>query len=276
MNWLAACFGVERPFIGMLHAPALPGSPRYEGSFSAVRDRVLNDADALVSGGMHALLLENYGDVPFFPGRVPTEVAASLTALAAAVKREFPVPLGINVLRNDGQTSLAVALAAEATFIRVNVLCGARLTDQGIVEGIAHDLLRDRARLLASGVRILADVNVKHSAPLAVRPLADEVDDLLSRGGADGLIVSGSATGKAVELAELDEVRHAVQGRAPIFLGSGVNAKNIATLLSRADAVIVGSSLKESGRAENAVELKRVRELVQAAINARAKCSPPG
>lgn len=272
-TWLANCFGVERPLIGMLHAPPLPGSPSYAGPWHAVRDFILKDAETLVAGGMHALLLENYGDVPFFPGRVPAEVAANLTALAVAVKQEFPVPLGINVLRNDGQTALAIALAAEAAFIRVNVLCGARLTDQGIVQGIAHDLLRDRARLRAEHIRILADVNVKHSVPLAARPLDEEVDDLLARGGADGVIVSGTATGKAADLDELAQVRRCALGWAPVFVGSGVSAENIAALLPLADAFIIGSSLK--AQIGQPVDPQRVRRLVQAAINGPAKAPPP-
>lgn len=272
-DWLANCFGTERPLLGMLHAPPLPGSPRYAGSWPFARDRVLQDAETLIAGGMHALLLENYGDVPFFPGRVPAEAAASLTALAVAVKREFSVPLGINILRNDGQTALAVAVAAEAAFIRVNVLCGARLTDQGILQGIAHDLLRDRARLKAEHIRILADVNVKHSAPLAARPLTEEVDDLLARGGADGLIVSGTATGNAVDCAELEQVRGAAQGRAPVFVGSGVSAQNIAALLPLADGFIVGSSLK--AQIDQPVDLQRVCQLTHAAISARAKAPRP-
>jgi membrane complex biogenesis BtpA family protein len=248
----------------MLHAPPLPGAPRYAGTWSGVLDQVLRDAEALVSGGVQGLMLENFGDAPFFPGRVPAHVTAALTALAVAVKTRFAVPLGINVLRNDGLSALAVALAAGAQFIRVNVLCGARVIDQGLIQGIAHDLLRQRRTLGAEAIRILADVNVKHSAPLAVRPLAEEVDDLLSRGGADALIVTGAATGQAADLQELQQVRQAAAGRAPVFVGSGVTAENIAALLPHADGFIVGSSLKHGGRPENPVDLQRVRVLCQA------------
>src|SRR5688572_15960015 len=168
-----------RPVIGMLHLPPLPGSPRYAGDPDAITAAVLRDAEALADGGVHGLMLENFGDVPFYPGRVPVHVVARMTTLALEVKRHFPqLPLGVNVLRNDGLSALAVAHAAGADFIRVNVLCGARVADQGIIQGIAHDLLRDRAALGATGVRILADVDVKHSSPLgAARGIADEVAD---------------------------------------------------------------------------------------------------
>src|SRR4051812_28868077 len=189
--------------IGMLHLRALPGSPRFAGDMAGIRDTLLKDAEALATGGVHGLMMENFCDVPFHPGRVPMHVATHMTALAYEVKRRFPnLPLGINVLRNDGRTALAVAHAVGAEFIRVNVLCGARVTDQGVIQGIAHDLLRDRADLRATNVKIFADVDVKHSAPLAERPLADEVDDTLERGLADALVVSGAGTGKPTDLAK--------------------------------------------------------------------------
>jgi membrane complex biogenesis BtpA family protein len=258
MTWLSKLFAAQKPLIGMLHVPPLPGSPCYGGNWPAVQDHVLRDAEALVSGGLHGLMLENYGDAPFFPGRVPAHVVASLTALAAGVRAQFDVPLGINVLRNDGQSALAVAQAVGAHFIRVNILCGARLTDQGVIQGIAHELLRDRRQLGAETIRILADVNVKHSAPLAARPIAEEIDDLLHRGGADGVIISGSATGKAADLAEVQRVHEAIAGRAPLIIGSGICAENLAAFLPHADAFIIGSSLKHEGRLENPIDVWRV------------------
>ncbi|MDQ3439664.1 MAG: phosphorybosylanthranilate isomerase, partial [Planctomycetota bacterium] len=149
---------------------------------SAIREAALRDAEALAEGGVHGIMMENFGDVPFFPGRVPAPVVAHVTAIGAEIRRSVDVPLGINVLRNDGQSALAVAHAVGADFIRVNVLSGARVTDQGIVQGIAHDLLRERAQLGATNVKILADVDVKHSAPLAPRPLVKEFLARVSRG----------------------------------------------------------------------------------------------
>ena len=185
---------IPAPVVGMLHLPPLPGSPRYSGSVDAITTTVLRDADALAAGGVHGLMLENFGDVPFFPGRVPAHVVAHMTALAVAVRRRFDLPLGINVLRNDGRSALAVAHAAGAQFVRVNVLCGARVADQGVLAAIAHDLLRDRAMLGAAGgtgVKILADVDVKHSAPLARRDLADEVADTLTAAWRTGRSTAG-------------------------------------------------------------------------------------
>ncbi len=251
-----------KPVIGMVHLLPLPGSPRYHGDLGAIRDAALRDAGALVEGGVHGLILENFGDAPFFPGPVPPETLAHVTALAAEIVRAVPVPVGVNVLRNDGLAALAAAHAAGASFIRVNVLVGARLTDQGIVTGIAHDLLRRRRALGADSIRILADVRVKHSAPLAPYDPVEEVEDTLLRGGADAAIVTGEGTGKGADPAEVRAVR-AASGGAPVLVGSGITAATVAAFASHADGFIVGTALKRDGRLENPVDPARVRELLR-------------
>src|SRR4051812_46121449 len=106
----------------MLHLPALPGAPRSHMTLSEIEEYVLRDGDTLVRGGVDALLIENFGDVPFFPGRVPATTVQHMTALAEAVRNTTNLPLGINVLRNDGLSALGIATAAGAKFIRVNIL----------------------------------------------------------------------------------------------------------------------------------------------------------
>jgi membrane complex biogenesis BtpA family protein len=239
--------------IGMLHMPALPGSPRNEFNLSAVIDRVLKDADALVSGGVDALLLENFGDIPFYPDRVPPHTVAFMTAAGGEVKRAYGRPLGINVLRNDAAAAIAVACACGAEFIRVNVHTSARLTDQGLIEGKAHDTLRYR-KLLGSDVAIFADVDVKHSAPLADIRLEDEVEDTVLRGCADAVIVTGSATGKPASPEDLKAAKQASRG-VPVYAGSGVDGETAAAVLAIADGAIVGTAFKRAG----AVQRERVK-----------------
>jgi len=255
---------VIRPVIGMLHAPPLPGSPGFQGDFKSVRETVLRDAEALVAGGVDGLMLENYGDTPFYPGRVPAVTVAALAALATELRTQSDIPLGINVLRNDGVSAIGIAAACGASFVRINVLCGARVADQGLIQGIAHDVLRERVHLRATSIKIWADVDVKHSAALAIRPLADEVHDLIERGHADAVIVSGVATGKPTDLQTLREVKAAAEA-TPVIVGSGVSVDQIPQLASSANAFIVGTSLKREGNASQPVEMARVKQLVAAA-----------
>jgi membrane complex biogenesis BtpA family protein len=249
--------------IGMIHLRALPGSPGFD-TVGDMRCLAVEDARALRDGGVDGLMIENFGDVPFFPGRVPANTVAYMTAVAAEVRRAVPdLPLGINVLRNDGLSALAVAHAVQASFIRVNVLCGARVTDQGLIQGIAHDLLRERTKLKAHDVKILADVDVKHSAPLAPRPLGDEVDDLIERALADAVIVSGAGTGKATDPQKFQQVKAAVRGRVPVMIGSGITADSLKEFLPHADGFIVGTAFKMDGRPTNPVDVERVNRLMQ-------------
>jgi membrane complex biogenesis BtpA family protein len=257
-------FPTAHPVLGMVHLAPLPGSPRCTESLAEILARALADADALATGGVHGLMVENFGDSPFFPDRVPAHVISCLSIVAAEIRRRVNLPLGINVLRNDGRSALAVALAADAQFIRVNILCGARVTDQGIIQGIAHDLQRDRTALRASHIRVLADVDVKHSAPLGERrAIHDEIDDTIHRGLADGIVISGAGTGKATDLSRVKEAK-AAAGNTPVFIGSGVSEKTIAAALGIADGVIVGTALKVDGIATNPVDPARVRALMAA------------
>jgi membrane complex biogenesis BtpA family protein len=249
---------------GMLHLPPLPGSPLGRSSLDAVEKHVLADARALLDAGFDAAVLENYGDVPFHKDRVDPVTVAAMARLAVAVRREAEVlRLGINVLRNDAASALAIALAAGADFIRVNVHVGATATDQGVIEGRASDTLRLRAELGAD-VEIWSDVHVKHGRSLAHPSIEDEAEDAVLRGLADALIVSGRATG---EPASLDEVRR-VKGLAlkvPIYVGSGVTEENVREVLASSDGVIVGTALKEGARTSNAVDPDRARRFVERA-----------
>lgn len=255
----------DRPIlIGMLHLPALPGAPLARRSLSEIAQLMLADARALKAGGVDGLMIENFGDVPFFKSSVPPIVVACITAIAQRVRDAADLPLGINVLRNDGCSALSIAHAVGASYIRVNVLSGARVTDQGTIEGISADLLRLRATLGAHDVKILADVDVKHSAPLAPRAIEDELDDTIHRGLADAVIVSGAGTGKKTDLEKLATVKSRA-GSTPVVVGSGVDAATAPDLARIADGLIVGTSIKCDGKVNNPVDVARVEELVRAA-----------
>src|SRR5688572_28536325 len=222
----------------MVHLAPLPGSPKDDGDWPAVLESARRDAQALTTGGADADMVENFNDVPFFKTRVPRVTVAAMTAAALAVRSAAgDLPVGVNILRNDGRAALAVAMAAQCQFIRVNVLSGARVTDQGVIEGIAAGLLRDRA-LGGDTISIWADVDVKHSAALAQRTLDDEVADILERGGADALIVSGSGTGHPTDAGKLACVKEAA-GYVPVLVGSGVTPDGVSDLLPHAAGLIV-------------------------------------
>jgi uncharacterized protein len=256
-------FGRPGALVGMVHLAPLPGSPRFGGIMEAIHQGAGRDAGVLAEAGFDAILVENYGDLPFYPDEVPAVTIAAMSAVIARLRRDLPgIPLGVNVLRNDARAALAIAAAAGGSFIRVNVHCGATATDQGILQGRAYETLRMRAAW-APGVAILADAFVKHGHPMAPTTLAEDVHDLVERGSADGVLVTGPRTGAAGSVAAVQEAVEAAGG-APVLVASGVSARNAAAYLAAgARGLIVGTAIKRGGRTEAPVDRARACELVR-------------
>ncbi len=248
--------------VGVIHLRPLPESPRYDGDLAAVAASAARDARALVIAGFDGIVVENFGDAPFVPGRVAPVTVAALTACALAVRAAAPgVALGINVLRNDAEAALAVAVAVGAEMIRVNVHTGARVTDQGLIEGHAHLTLRQRRALGAERVALLCDVDVKHSAALAPRPIGEEAYDLAARGLADAVLVTGSGTGRGASREDLAAVLAAVH--VPVLVASGVTVETLADV-REAHGVIVGSCLRAGGKAGGEVDGEVAKRFAEA------------
>jgi len=267
---LADIFKATRPLIGVVHLPPLPGAPRHAGGsgLAKIARCVERDARVLEEEGFDGVLLENFGDAPFLPGPVGPETVASMAVLLDLVVRAVRVPVGVNVLRNDARSALALCVATGARFFRVNVHTGVTATDQGLVEGRAWETLRERKRL-GSDAALMADVLVKHGAPLGPADPAGAARDAVSRGLADALLVTGTATGAAVDEEVLRAVRQAVPG-TPVLLASGLDPKNAARLFPLADGALVGTSVKRGGVPGGSVDRGRARRLVTACRQAEA------
>jgi uncharacterized protein len=263
-------FQTPNPIIGVVHLLPLPSSPRWEGNLSAVMDRAAREATALASGGVDGIIVENFFDAPFAKTQVDPAVVSAMTSIVQRLMNLVALPIGINVLRNDARSALAIASCVGAKFIRVNVFTGTMVTDQGLIEGQAHELLRYR-RELGSDVKILADVLVKHARPLGSPNLTIAVQETLERGLADGVILSGWATGSPPSLEDL-ELAKAAAGDSPVFIGSGASWENIGTLIQSADGAIVSSSLKRRGKIEEPIDPIRVSQFVEAT---RRSLAPP-
>jgi membrane complex biogenesis BtpA family protein len=255
-----------RPFavVGVIHLVPLPGGPRASPGFEGARARALADARALVEGGAHGAIIENYGDAPFSRGAVEPHVVAFVARLAAEIGAAHPdLALGINLLRNDARGAVGAAAAAGATFVRVNVLSGAMVTDQGVIESDAHAVLRYRRELgAAESVRVVADVHVKHAVPLGEASIEGAARDLVSRAGADVVVVTGAGTGQPASAEAAARVRAAIPG-AKLWVGSGVTPETAPAWRHRVDGAIVGTALHRGGDVREPIEVERVVGVVR-------------
>ncbi len=239
------------PIIGVVHLKPLPGSPNYS-SFEDVFESALRDAKALAEGGVDAIIVENFGDQPFLK-TVGAETVACMSVIAWEVKRETGLPLGINVLRNDAKSALAIAKAVKADFIRINQLFYASLSPEGWLEGEAGEVLRFK-KAIDCNAMIFADICVKHAHHFVS---LEEYVENAERCLIDALIVTGSATGKPVSLRDVRTVKK-VAGM-PVLVGSGVTPNNLPKLARFCDGVIVGTYFKRRG----GIDIERVKEIVR-------------
>lgn len=239
---LAQEFGTSKPVFGMIHLAPLPGAPRYSGSVSSVLDRALQDAAALHAAGVDALVVENFNDEPFFTETIEPETVATMTLAAHVLGEATGLPLGINVLRNSWKAAMGIAAVTGARFVRINVLTDVMVTDQGLVTSRAAQLLRYRRALGADDVLIFADIDSKHAVPLARRPLEIVAQDMVERGGADALLVSGHTSSDPPRLQEIQTLRRVVP-ETPLIIGSGMAVETV-DMLAHADATIFGFGAK--------------------------------
>lgn len=265
-----ALFGRHRALVGMVHVGALPGTPRSERSLDALMVAAAADAEALREAGFDALLVENMHDVPYLRRKVGPEIVASMSLVTRSIRETVDLPIGVQILAGANREALAVALASGAGFIRAEGFAYAAVADEGLFEEAdAGQLLRYRRTIGAEDIAVLADVCKKHSAHAITAdvPFEEHVSTMEFM-GADGVIVTGRATGHSVDE---DEIAIATQACAvPVIVGSGASPATVASLLEHADAVIVGSSIKSGGHWSNPVNRELAARFVEAARSAHS------
>lgn len=265
-------FGSPRALMGVIHVGALPGTPGARLGVETLAEAAVAEARLYQAAGLHGLVLENMHDRPYLKGGVGPEIVAALTAVGREVRRAAALPLGIQVLAGANREALAVASACGAAFVRVEGFVFAHVADEGLIEAGAGELLRYRRAIGAEAVRVFADVKKKHAAH-AVTADVDLAETARAAEFflADAVVVTGLATGRATDPADVKAVSQAVS--VPTLVGSGVTPENIGAY-AEADAFIVGSALKRGGLWSESPEPARLHALVRAF--AQLPVSDPG
>ena len=249
----------------MLHVGPLPGSPRHRSAATSIDDqidRAVAEAETYRAAGFHGLMIENMFDRPYLTSQVGPEVVAAMAVIGREVRRAVPLPLGVQVLAAANEEAIAIALTCGASFVRVEGFVFAHVADEGLIEADAGPLLRYRATVGAEHIRVFADIKKKHSS----HAITGDVDIVETAHAAefalaDGVIITGTATGRAASPAEVEAVAAAV--RIPVFVGSGITPDNVAAF-AMADGLIVGSSVKERGDWRLPLDLTATKRLADA------------
>lgn len=259
----------RKSIIAMVHVGALPGTPNDRGSLQGVIDQAVAESRIFERSGVDAILIENMHDVPYLNGAVGPEIVASMTAVGAAIRNAVRLPLGVQILAGANHAAVAVAHAIGAVFARVENFVFAHVADEGLMpSAAAGPLLRYRRQIAAEGVRIFADIKKKHAGHALTQDLSiAEVAEAAAFCRADGLIVTGSATGRPAAVADLGAVRGAVD--LPVFVGSGTTPATLSEQWDHSDGFIVGSFFKRGGRWQSPVDPHRVQSLMRVVARLR-------
>jgi membrane complex biogenesis BtpA family protein len=254
-------FGTSKPIIGMVHLKPLPGAPRYDSraGMGQIIETALKDAEALVSGGIDALQVENQWDRPFQKSEdVGYETVAAITAVIERLKTRFEIPMGVTVHLNAVIQAIAIAVAAGCKWVRAFEMANAYISNAGFVEAAGPAATRYRSFLRADeDVMIFGDFHVKHGSHqiLADRSLFEQAEDVVTALG-DAVIVTGLKTGRPPDKDDIGGIRGTVP--VPVLIGSGLSYENLDQLLPLSDGAIVGSSFKVDNVLANPVDKKKV------------------
>jgi len=263
-------FAKPKALIAMVHVGALPGSPKSALSVAQLCHQAAEEAKILAATGFDAIIVENMHDAPYVHAQHGPEVVACMTRAVEAVRAAATrLPLGVQVLSGGAREALAVAQAAGGSFIRCENFVFAHVADEGLLERAeAGPLLRYRRSIGAGDIKVFCDIKKKHAshAITADLSIADAVEGA-EFFGADGIIITGTATGKPAASADVADARGAT--KLPVWVGSGVTPGQVGNLWQHADALIVGSWIKREGYWSNPVDEDRCRTLVTEANRLR-------
>ena len=267
-TWIVELFGVEKPVIGMCHMQALPGDPKYDVTkgLDWVYDQARADMLALQEGGIDAIMFSNEFSLPYLT-RVETITVASMAAIIGELKNEIKIPYGVNVLW-DPSASLDLAMATGAQFVR-EIFTGVYASDFGLWNTNVGEVVRHQHAIGAEHVRLLFNIVPESAVYLGDRQIADIARSTVFNNQPDALCVSGLTAGAETSTQTLKLVKEAVPG-TPVFANTGVRLENVQEQLAAADGAVVGTTFKQDGNTWNAVDVTRVRALMQKVAELRA------
>ncbi|MEU0478347.1 BtpA/SgcQ family protein [Streptosporangium sp. NPDC006013] len=223
--------GSGKLILGMIHLQPLPGTPFHrDGSFEQILATAVGSARALHAGGADGSLIQTVDRVyPMGEECDPARIAAISLITAAITQATGPsFQVGVQLMRNAVQASLAVAKVSGGSFVRAGAIVGATLTTHGMVEADPLAVMAYRKKIDAWNVKIIAEVESMHytwfGGGKTVAQAARQV-------GADAVSLCHPDEDTALEM--IAAVRVAAPG-LPVILAGHTHHGNAARLLAAA------------------------------------------
>lgn len=247
-----------RIIYGVIHLTPLPGTPYYGQGFEQTLDTAARSARALERGGASGCLIQT-GDRVYRTddSSDPARIVALGLVVHAVVNATGPTfRVGVQVMYNSIETSLAIAKVTGGSFVRAVALVGATNADHGEIRADPYRVITYRRSVGAGDIQIIADIATIHHRD--ARPLA-ELAHCAYRVGADAVTV-----GDPDELQTTSwvaEVR-AMSPMLPIFIAGHTNHANAARLLAKANGAFVGTCFESAGWG-SAIDEDRVKTYME-------------
>jgi hypothetical protein len=208
-----------------------------------------------------------------------------MRALAKLLKTSCPgFKIGVQVLACADHWAMDIACRTGLDFIRCEGALFEGLRPEGRTpnEGNLAKLYLMRNMLIAQlglegpGPQVYLDLRKKHTAFMpGLDSLEPWLENILFQ-KIEGVIISGRATGAPVAEEDLRQARAAIESvkkqtaatlgkpwAPPLIVGSGVSPENMCMCKRHADAVIVGSALKEGGYWECDLDERKLQRLIE-------------
>lgn len=255
-------FGVEKPLIGCVHLPALPGTPHYDKtvSFKDLVARAKKEALDLEKAGFDAVIFANEGDRPY-EFEVGPEIIASYVRIVSEAISAISIPYGCGVLI-DPIATLAIAKAIDAKFVRTYIT-GTYADMFGFHQFRPSEVYRYIHRINAENVKIYGYFDAHAGTALDNRSQLQQIDTALPLLEPAGVLVPGQRAGTAPSFSEVKEIKETYPDN-PILIASGVNEKNVKEALEICDGAVIGTCLKVDGILWNPIDFSRAENFIQA------------
>jgi membrane complex biogenesis BtpA family protein len=256
-------FDKNKLLIGMIHVPALPGTPFNKLSPSEIINKCIQEANVYKKANIDSIMIENMHDAPYLKRKVGPEITSLMSIISYEMRKVFPTqPLGVQVLAGANKEALSIAFNSGCDYIRAEGFVFSHVGDEGIFESDAGELLRYRKSINAEKIKIFTDIKKKHSANFITSDVSiEEMAKNAEFFGSDGVIITGSATGAEASIDEINRVKK--HTKIPVLIGSGVTYDNLDKYVGISDALIVGSHFKYDNDWKNELDENKIVKFVE-------------